>query len=136
MIIFNIINHKLQLIFFNRNVFWVFFGSETSKQPTSKKRRCYGSLRFCASAETFKSVFNAQQRWTGSVRQEDALKRHTRLCLRDHGGTGLKSEREIIHTCLKVVWGAASAPVSSRYSSQLNSASSSMESAGDQQKNR
>lgn len=32
-------------------------------------------------------------------------------------------------TCLKVVWGAASAPVSSMYSSQLNSVSSSMESA-------
>lgn len=32
-------------------------------------------------------------------------------------------------TCLKVVWGAASAPVSSMYSSQLNSASSSIDSA-------
>lgn len=52
-----------------------------------------------------------------------------RLCLKDQRGMGLKREVKIILTCLKVVWGAPLAPVSSMYSSQLNSASSSMLSA-------
>lgn len=55
-----------------------------------------------------------------------------RLYLKDHKGDGIKVWGEVYTqslTCLKVVWGAALAPVSSMYSSQLNSASSSMESA-------
>lgn len=44
---------------------------------------------------------------------------------------GSRCEMKMALTCLKVVWGAASAPVSSMYSSQLNSASSSMDSASE-----
>lgn len=55
-----------------------------------------------------------------------------RLYLKDHKEDETEArgdDHTQLLTCLKVVWGAALAPVSSMYSSQLKSASSSMESA-------